>query len=304
MKGALSTGVNATLMYFSPVMRVLVVSLVLVFLAVDVVVSAESKPSTAALLEEAKKAFRLGKRKEAIKIANRMIEGDPENLSCYFLRARIFELEGKREMAVADYSKIVELAPFAPEARYHRGTQLFLLGRIPESVADFDMLAEIQPDRAAHHWQRGIALYYAGRYEDGQKQFELHQTVNARDVENSTWHFICVARQKGVEEARKSLIPVVGDPRVPMTQVLEMYAGKMTPDEVLRAAEAPGSAKHLLSMQQMYAHLYIALLYEAEGKQELVKKHLRKAVDLNLKGEYMWEVARVHLELLDSGKLK
>ena len=54
----------------------------------------------------------------------------------------------------------------------------------------------------------------------------------------------------------------------------------------------------------MYAHLYIALFYEADGNAALRRKHLRKAVDLNLRNEYMWEVARVHLELLDSGKLK
>lgn len=266
-------------------------------------ISAEEQPPTQLLLAEAKKAFQMGKRKEAIKIANRMVKNDPENPSCYFLRARFFELEGDREMAVADYSKIVKLAPFAPEARYHRATQYFLLGRIPESVADFNMLAEVQPDRAAYQWQRGIALYYDGKFKEGRKQFELHRTVNPHDVENSAWHFICVARESGIEEARKSLIPVTGDPRVPMAQVLEMFAGKLSPDEVLKAAEDSASQNQLVTLQQVYAHLYIALLYEAEEKKSLVREHLRKAVDLNLKGEYMWEVARVHMELLDSGKL-
>ena len=233
-----------------------------------------------------------------------MVESDPENPSCYFLRARIFELEGKREMAVADYTKIIDLAPLSPVARYHRGTQNFLLGRIPESVDDYDRLIEIQPDRAAYQWQRGISLYYAGKYEDGRKQFELHRTVNPNDVENSVWHFLCVARKDGVEEARKKLIPVAGDPRVPMAQVLELFAGNLEPNDVLEAAESDSTPKHLRRTQQMYAHLYIALLYEAEGNRNLVRKHLRKAVDLNLKDEYMWEVARVHLELLDSGKLK
>jgi lipoprotein NlpI len=266
--------------------------------------SAEKKVETKLLLQQAKQAFQTGNRAEAIEIATRLIEGDPENPSCYFLRARFYEFEGKRELAVEDYSRIVEIAPFAPEARYHRATQNFLLGRIPESVADFNVLQDSQPDLAAQHWQRGIALYYDGQYEAGQKQFELHRTVNPRDVENSAWHFLCVARLNGVEEARKLLLPVTGDSRVPMSQILDLYGGTGTPEQVLQAAEAPDSQRSLTSLQQLYAHLYIALLYEIEGNRELCRKHLQKAVDLDLKNEYMWEVARVHLQLLNSGQLK
>ncbi len=36
-------------------------------------------------------------------------------------------------------------------------------------------------------WQRGLALYYTERFADGQKQFELHKTVNPNDVENRAW---------------------------------------------------------------------------------------------------------------------
>jgi lipoprotein NlpI len=265
---------------------------------------AEAPIETRRLLEQAKQEFQAGQREKAINTATRMIKGDPENPSCYFLRARFYELEGKREPAVKDYSKIIEMAPFSPEAYYHRGTLNFLLGRIPESVADYNMLLEAQPDRAAHIWQRGIALYYDGKYEEGRKQFELHRTVNPRDVENSAWHFLCVARSRNLEEARKLLIPVIGDPRTPMKEVLDLYAGKATPEQVLIAAEDSNSPSGMVPMQQVYAHLYIALLFEAEGNKELTRTHLQRAVDLNLKGEYMWEVARVHLDLLNSGQLK
>jgi len=268
------------------------------------VFSADEKIETKLLLQQAKQAFVAGNRDEAIKIATLMIAEDPENPNCYFLRARCYELEGKSELAVEDYSRMIEMAPFAPEARYHRGTQYFLLGRIPESVVDYNVLADSQPDRAAQYWQRGIALYYDGKYDDGRKQFELHRTVNPRDVENTLWHFLCVARLKNVEEARKTMIPVSGDARIPMSQLLDLYAGTTTPEKVLQAAEDPKSEKRLILLQQLYAHLYIALLYDVQGERELCRKHLQRAVDLNLKNEYMWEVARVHLQLLDSGQLK
>jgi lipoprotein NlpI len=180
----------------------------------------------------------------------------------------------------------------------------FLLGRVEASVADFDKLAEAQPDKVPNFWQRGIAQYYAGRYEEGRKQFEIHRTINPGDVENSAWHFLCVARQTSPAEARKQLLPVTGDARVPMAEILELYAGKGSPETVLARAESNQNDPVAQAGQRLYAHLYLALYYEALGQDGPRREHLQKAVDIKLKNEYMWEVARVHLELLKSGKLK
>jgi lipoprotein NlpI len=265
---------------------------------------AVAAPAENPLLDQARRAFQSGNREEAVRIASRMIEGDPKEPNNYFLRARFQELMGRREAALVDYNKLLEIAPHATEVHYHRGVIHFLLGRIPESVADFDRLVEAQPDKVPHQWQRGIALYYAGRYDDGRKQFEMHRTVNPADVENSAWHFLCVARDKGVEEARKKLIPVSGDPRVPMAEILDLYAGRTTPEKVMERVDSSEIEPIAKPAQLLYAHLYLALYYEATGSNALRRSHLQKAVDTNLKNEYMWEVARVHLELLNSGRLK
>lgn len=261
-------------------------------------------PVDSPLLEQAKRAFQAGDREEAIRIATRMIAAEPKEPNNYFLRARFQELMGKREAALADYTKLLEVAPQAREVFYHRAIILFLLGRIPESAADFDTFIAAQPDRVPALWQRGIVLYYAGRYEDGRKQFETHRTVNPADVENSTWHFLCVAREKGVEVARQQLIPVTGDSRVPMAEILELYAGKGTPEKVMEKVAGAKIDPAAKPAQLLYSHLYLALYFEATGNPALRRSHLEKAVETNLKNEYMWEVARVHLELLKSGKLK
>jgi lipoprotein NlpI len=256
------------------------------------------------LLEQAKRAFQAGDREEAIRVATKMIEAEPKEPNNYFLRARFQELMGRREAALADYTKLLEVAPQAKEVFYHRAIILFLLGRIPESAADFDAFIVAQPDRVPALWQRGIVLYYAGRFEDGRKQFETHRTVNPADVENSTWHFLCVAREQGVEAARQQLIPVTGDSRVPMAEILELYAGKGTPEKVMEKVESAKIDPAAKPAQLLYSHLYLALYFEATGNPALRRSHLEKAVETNLKNEYMWEVARVHLELLKSGKLK
>jgi lipoprotein NlpI len=127
-----------------------------------------------------------------------------------------------------------------------RGEEHFRRGRISQSIADFDRQIQLQPRREAEHWQRGIALYYAGDFARGAQQFKLHQTVNPQDVENAAWHFLCESRssQATVEGARERLIQVTRDPRAPMTQIQQMFAGLMTPEEVLQIGEnAGGEAK-------------------------------------------------------------
>src|SRR5215813_14765165 len=130
--------------------------------------------------------------------------------------AQRHETRREHAQAIADFDQILKLRPKWADGYNHRGAEHFKMAHIRQSLADFDRALEIEPAQAPYHWQRGIALYYSGRFDDGRKQFELHQTVNGNDVENAVWHFLCVARQSGIAKARESLIPIVGDSRVPM----------------------------------------------------------------------------------------
>src|SRR5207248_4979882 len=114
--------------------------------------------------------------------------------------------------------------------------QRFQQAQIAESLADFDRAIELDPRVSPYLWQRGIALYYAGRYDDGRKQFDLHQTVNGADVENAAWRYLCMARAQDVKIARTALIPIQGDPRVPMMQIHALYKGTADVDAVMAAA--------------------------------------------------------------------
>jgi lipoprotein NlpI len=184
----------------------------------------------------------------------------------------------------------------AARVLHARGEQHFRQARIAESIADFDRQLQLQPDRAAEHWQRGIAYYYAGEYEKGARQFELHRTVNPQDVENAAWHFLCLVRapEGSVEAARKKLIPVSRDTRIPMAQIQQMFAGTVTPEEVLRAGDkAGGTAK-------FYADLYVGLYYEALDRGDDSLRLLTLAADNPAaQDNYMGDVARVHITLRD-----
>ena len=173
-----------------------------------------------------------------------------------------------------------------------RAVDDFAAARIDESVRGFDRVAQLSPQSAPHLWQRGIALYYAGRYKDCRAQFESHRTVNPNDVENAAWHYLCVARAESPQRARAALLPVGPDARVPMREVLDMFAGKLTPTDVLRAAGDSPEAN-------FYAHLYIALYAEGIGNTTQALNEIRLAADPKYQsaGGYMHMVARVHLHL-------
>jgi lipoprotein NlpI len=183
----------------------------------------------------------------------------------------------------------------SPATLFASGVRLFFTGQPVESSATFDRLVKLEPDAEPELWQRGLALYYAGRFADGRRQFELHRTVNPADVENVAWHFACVARDQDPDQARKAIIPVGNDRRVPMREILDLFAGRADPAAVLAAAEAgPEESRR---NQLCYAHLYLGLYFEAVGDAEKAKRHMLLAAHTHSMDHYMGKVAQVHCRL-------
>jgi lipoprotein NlpI len=166
----------------------------------------------------------------------------------------------------------------------------FRAGRVEQSLAGFDRVASLSPSDAPYLWQRGIAQYYAGRFRECRDMFISHRTVNPDDVENAAWHFLCVARAESPEAARKQILPVGPDARLPMREVYQMFQGKMTQAQVLKAAGSDPSA-------QFFARLYIGLHLEATGQRDAGRAQIEIAAEERYAraGGYMHDVARVHL---------
>jgi lipoprotein NlpI len=176
---------------------------------------------------------------------------------------------------------------------YNRAWRAYEQGKIRESVALFDELVKLAPGSEADLWQRGIAQYDAGLFRECRAQFELHRTVNPADVENSAFHFFCVARQASAEAARKALLPAGPDARVPMAEVYEMLQGKRQPEGVLSAAGTRSDAV-------FFAHLYVGYYFEALGEGKKARTHFEKAAspEFAAAGGLMHTVARVHLDII------
>lgn len=251
---------------------------------------AEQDPS------ELQRALRSRDLPKAFGLIEEEIRQDPKNPELYYAQGRVCSEMGRHDLALKNFSKAIELKPDSAGAYQHRGEENFILAQIPESIADFNKVIELRPEQEPHHWQRGISYYYAGEFAKGRKQFEMHQTVNSSDVENAVWHFLCVAREKNVEEARKTLIPITGDTRVPMKQIHDLFAGKIEAAAVIDAAKVPGN-EALEKTQLCYAYLYLGLYEETLGHREKSLEYIRKAAIDYSQNHYMGNVAKVHLLL-------
>lgn len=187
-------------------------------------------------------------------------------------------------------------------ALFDKAIAMFFSGQPIESARLFDSVAKIRPELAPELWQRGIALYYAERFDDGRKQFELHRTVNGSDVENPAWHYLCVARASSPEEARRAMLPVGQDSRVPMREILALFKGDGSEEDVLATASR-GEGKTLRN-QLCYAHLYLGLYAEAQRDAVRAKKHILLAAGPFSMDHYMGRVAKVHAQLREWNEQK
>jgi lipoprotein NlpI len=249
------------------------------------------------LLEQAQQAARAGKWDEAIALASKLIAQEPSKAERYHFRAQLNEAAGKFKDAVSDFTKVLELDPKESRVYHLRGCAEFKAGRIAASIADFDKYIELVPKAKVSHWQRGISYYYAGRWDDGIAQFEGYQTYDSNDVENAVWRFMCMAKKDGIARAQRAMLKIGPDKRVPMREVYELYLGKKTPEEVFAAARADKPDAELLNRQLFYAHLYVGIWHDLSGDKKKALADLRAAAERPI-GHYMWDVARVHRDIL------
>ena len=164
-------------------------------------------------VDKAAEAYRAGKVKEAVQFADRAVAAEPKNPRLHFFKGQLHNALREYDKSIAAYTKALALKPPAAivtDLHQERGEAYFKAAKIKESIADFDAYLKDVPRQDPHHWQRGISYYYADEFKKGYEQFERHQTVNSNDVENAVWHFLCLARAKGIEEAKNKLIPIVG----------------------------------------------------------------------------------------------
>ena len=210
--------------------------------------------------------------------------------------------EGRYEEAAKALDTLIGMDDQRVDYHFKLGDARFMNGEMKQAIAAYDRAIELAPSLEPRCWQRGLAYYFADEFELGKEQFDIHQTVNSQDVENSVWHLMCHSRLVGVEKARESMIPIQGDSRTPMPEVFKLFAGQGTAPEVMQAA-TPDSTTSEYNRDNFlyYAHLYIGLFHDMQGETELAVKSMKQAskINPNPKSQLMGSVADVFLKLRD-----
>lgn len=249
--------------------RSLATALASVAFGLEMPISGEEPASVAPLTQEQsakiKKAF-----EAELEAATKLIEGDPKNINSYS----------------------------------RRGDAHFFLGHFDDAVSDYNKMMDLDDSLKSSHWRRGIALFYAGNFKDAAGQFEAYHSFDQVDRENGIWRYLSQFKAYGRERAREGLLKYEKDDREPFPSVYKLFAGTMTPQQILDAIEKADLSKDEREKRFFYAHLYIGLNHAVEGDRTRAAVHLRKST-LNTWGpragygpNYMWHVGRIHEELL------
>jgi|GEM_PF-1589723 len=187
-----------------------------------------------------------------------------------------------------------------------RGDAHLFLGQFKESVADFEKMIALDPAQDAPHWRLGIAYYFAGDFEKSSAQFLRYQTYEAGDRENGIWKFLADARRHGVDQARPMMVEYTRFDREPFPDLYDMFAGKMSGEQVLAALEKKGLARD--GAPQFFTHYYVgvneALLGRPEQGLVLLEKAVASQWGRTAEGgpAYMWRCARLHRDEVAAGK--
>ncbi|TWT84973.1 hypothetical protein CA13_64550 [Planctomycetes bacterium CA13] len=169
-------------------------------------------------------------------------------------------------------------------------------GKVTWAVRMFDRYLKAEPEQRPELWQRGIALCFAGDYEQAAEQFEAHRNVNPNDVENAAWHFLCIAKLKSFDDAKKNVLPAPGDRRVPMAEILAMFSSDdIASVDAKVTSLAAGSDER--KEAAFYGDLYQGIYADARGDSILAETLVTRASQ-HAPHNYMGDIARVYARRL------
>lgn len=207
------------------------------------------------------------------------------------------------QASITKLDEAIDAATEKVELYSRRGDAHFFLGHFKEAVADYDRMIELDPDRGASHWRRGIALFYAGKYKDAAAQFDRYHSFDNVDRENGIWRYLSHYRAFGKERARKELLKYEKDDREPFPSVYKLFAGEITPAEIMKQIDEAKLSPAEREKRLFYATLYIGLNDTVEGDPKKGQKYLEKMLpntwgpDAGYGPHYMWQVGRLQWEL-------
>ena len=194
----------------------------------------------------------------------------------------------------------IETLPKSIDLYSQRADAYFFRGEFDHALADYEQMVKLDETQAPGHWRRGIADFYAGKYQAASDQFELYHSFDDVDRENGIWRYLSQVKAYGRNKAREGLLKYKKDDREPFPDVYQLFAGKLTSDEILKKIRDAKLDAVEREKRLFYAELYIGLNFDVEKEPRPAFEHLRAATatrwprTAGYGPQYMWHVGRLH----------
>jgi tetratricopeptide (TPR) repeat protein len=138
------------------------------------------------LNEEAIKAFMADDQEESMRLFNRTLTLDPDNLSAHYYLGWMYKMQGKTDEGIAEFRKTIEIQPTHRSAYNHLGDLYLAKGMLDEAIEAFKKSTAFSLDAATAYYKLGVSYYQMGRHADAADAFfeaGLHAIVsNNKDL--------------------------------------------------------------------------------------------------------------------------
>jgi lipoprotein NlpI len=207
---------------------------------------------------------------------------------------------------VAALGQAIEGSPREVALYSRRGDRHLFLGQFAAAVADFEKMIALDPAQDAPHWRLGIAYYFTGQFAKSARQFEKYHAYDGGDRENGLWKFLGDAKILGREPAQRAMLVYTRFDREPFPALYELFAGAKNTDDFFAGIKVRKLTDNPAVM--FFANYYAGLHEEILGHHPKALALLREAVastwGRTAEGgpAYMWQVARLHYEILSTPK--
>jgi Tfp pilus assembly protein PilF len=213
----------------------------------------------------------------------------PKNSAELLLTERMAQVllrENRAAEAEKAFREVIKDDPKNPEVQDGLGLSLLMQSRFEESLPYFDKAVDLAPHNASYRNNRGVALMELGKFKEAEADFTAaEQSVSADDRLSATINQgRLFQRQKKYPEAEQAFTNALArDP-----QSFAAVFGRASVRE--SAGDLEGAAEDYLAAiklnpQSAQANLRLGLVLVNLKQNELGRRYLQRAVDLDPMGD-------------------
>lgn len=209
------------------------------------------------------------------------VKGD-DLAGAYISRSNNYEYLDKVDEALADAEMSIKLSPNLWQAHACRGSVYLRRREYEKSIADFSKAIILGDTTTESLKLRGIAKFYAGQLEQAAKDFS--QSLAIGNVDDQIYSALWLAwthkrMQKPLPEQIAKYAGESGKTSWPRP-ALAMFAGKITPDELLAGLESKNGDERHMTLTEGY--FYVGQYYMAQDDHEMARRYFQKTLDMNV----------------------